>query len=145
MTTEGIGSDCQTGENCLYQCNQCSFRISQSVIALASHVKQDEQHEHLIEAQHSNPDRDNLSEINWFKSTTHLWYTVLNDSSDSEIIPEIDTENQLEVSEQLLDRSIIETEEAWQELEYIADRLGNLSPLLSNENIEIELAQISKQ
>ena len=103
--------------------------------------REDEQYEHLIEAQLSNPDRDNLSEFNGFESTTHLRYRVLNDSSDSEIIPEIDTENQLEVSEQLLDRSIIESEEAWQELEYIADRLGNFSPLLSNENTEFELAQ----
>ena len=54
---------------------------------------EDEQYEQVIDAQHSNPDRDNLSEINWFESTTHLWYTVLNDSSDSEIIPEIDTKS----------------------------------------------------
>ena len=69
---------------------------------------EDEQYEQVIDAQHSNPDRDNLSEIKGFESTTHLRYRVLNDSSDSEIIPEIDTENQLEVSEQLLDRSISE-------------------------------------
>ena len=42
-----------------------------------------------------------------------------------------------------LERSIIESDEAWQELEYVADRLGNLSPLLSNENTEFELAQTS--
>ena len=69
---------------------------------------EDEQYEHLIDAQYPNPDRDNLSEFNGFESTTRLRYRVLNDSSYSKIIPEIDTENQLEVSEQLLDRSIIE-------------------------------------
>ena len=69
---------------------------------------EDEQYEDVIEAQHPNTDRDNLSEFNGFESTIRLRYRVLNNSSGSEIIPEIDTENQLEVSEQLLDRSIIE-------------------------------------
>ena len=51
---------------------------------------EDEQYEHLIDAQHPNPDRDNLGEFNGFDSTTRLQYRVLSDSeNDCELIPEL--------------------------------------------------------
>ena len=86
--------------------------------------------------------RDNLGAFGGFEPTTRLHYLVNSDlDGEVELIPQIDSQSQVEDVEDLLNRSIVEAGETWQDLGYIADRLGNLSPLLADENSELEIAQ----
>ena len=72
-----------------------------------------------------------------FEGSTYLRYQVLGDL-EGEI--ELNVEDHLEVSQDLLERAINESEETYYELEDISDQLRALSPILDR-NSEIELAQ----
>merc|ERR1711874_661575 len=85
---------------------------------------------------------NNLGAFGGFEPTPRLHYRVDGDlESGWQLIPDIDSQSQTEDIEDLLDRSIVEGEEIWQDLGDIADRLGSLSPLLAEENTELEIAQ----
>ena len=72
-----------------------------------------------------------------FEGSTYLRYQVLGDL-EGEV--ELHVEDHLEVSQDLLDRAINESEETYYELEDISDQLRALSPILDI-NSEIEVAQ----
>ena len=72
-----------------------------------------------------------------FEGSTYLRYQVV---SDLEGEVELHVEDHLEVSQNLLDRAISESEETYYELEDISDQLRALSPILDI-NSEIELVQ----
>ena len=72
-----------------------------------------------------------------FEGSTYLRYQVLGDL-EGEI--ELNVEDHLEVSQDLLERAINESEETYYELEDISDQLRALSPILDR-NSEFELAQ----
>ena len=105
----------------------------------------DEQYEPLNNSHSPRRDRNNLGAFSGFEPTPRLRYRVDGDlESGWELIPDIDSQSQTEDIEDLLDRSIVEGEEIWQDLGDIADRLGSLSPLLAEENTELEIAQSVK-
>ena len=105
----------------------------------------DEQYEPVNNADSPRTDRDSLGAFEGFEPTTRLHYRTEGDlDGEHVLIPDIDSQSHLGVSENLLDRSISEAESAWQDLEYIADRLISLSPIVAEENFEFELAQFEK-
>ena len=93
----------------------------------------DEQHEDIVDS-HSSSEGENLGDLfSGFEPGTRLHYRVeTNPEGGSELIPDIASESQ---TEDLLERSIQEIDETWHDLESIADRLGDLSPLRT-ENAE---------
>ena len=102
----------------------------------------DEQYESLNNSDSPRRDRNSLGAFGGFEPTQRLHYRVDGDQESGwKLIPDIDSQSQTEDIEDLLDSSIVEGEEIWQDLGDIADRLGSLSPLLAEENSELEVAQ----
>ena len=77
----------------------------------------DEQYELLNNSHSLRRDRDSQSAFDGFEPTPHLHYREDIDlESGWELIPDIDSQSQTEDIEDLLDRSIVEGEEIWQDL-----------------------------
>ena len=105
--------------------------------------KKDEQYED-IEGSHSSSEEKESSgdEFTGFLPGTRLHYRVESDPGGaSQIIPDIASGSH---TEDLLDKSIHEIDETWQDLESIADRLGQLTPL-GREDTEWELGFFPKE
>ena len=101
----------------------------------------DEQYESVNNADSPRTDRDSLGAFGGFEPTTRLHYRTERDlDGEHVLIPDIDSQSHLGVSENLLNRSISEAGSAWQDLEYIADRLIDLSPLPAEKYSEFEIA-----
>ena len=103
----------------------------------------DEQHEDIEDSHSSSEGKESLGDaFGGFEPSTRLHYRVESDpEGGSELIPDIASGSR---TEDLLERSIQEVDETWQDLESIADRLGDLSPLRT-EDAEWELAFFNKQ
>ena len=103
-----------------------------------------EQYEEIEDSHSSSEETESLGEtFGGFDSETRLHYRVESDpEGKSELIPDIASGSR---TEDLLNRSIHEVEETWQDLGAIADRLGDLSPLPIEENSELELALFPKE
>ena len=99
----------------------------------------DEQYEDLEDSHSSEAEKDSSGgAFGGFDSSTRLHYRVETDQEGrSEIISDIASGSQ---TEDLLNRSINAAEETWRDLEAVADRLGELSPITTEENSELELA-----
>ena len=102
---------------------------------------EEEQHEDL-EDSHSSSKESSSDEFGGWDTGPRLQYRVDSDQEGrSQILSDIASGSH---TEDLLDKSIQEVDEAWQDLEAIADRLGDLSPLRT-EDTEWELAFFKKE
>ena len=103
----------------------------------------DEQYEDIEDSHSHRTERDSLGgAFGGFESRTRLHYRVETDPEGrSQLLSDIVSGSR---TEDLLNRSIHEAEETWQDLEAIADSLGNLSPRPTEENTELELALFPK-
>ena len=78
----------------------------------------DEQYESVNNADSPRTDRDSLGAFEGFEPTTRLHYRTERDlDGEHVLIPDIDSQSYLGVSENLLNRSISEVGSSWQDLE----------------------------
>ena len=105
--------------------------------------REDEQHEDVKDSHSSSEDKESSGdEFSGWETGPRLQYRVDSDSEGRvQLIPDIASENR---TEDLLDKSLQEIDETWQDLGAIADRLGELSPR-PTEDAEWELAFFNKE
>ena len=110
---------------------------------MSKRTTDDEQHEDIEDSHSSSEDTESLGdEFGGWEPGPRLQYRVDSDlEGRSQIIPDIASGSR---TEDLLDKSIQEVDETWQDLGEIADRLGQLSPLRTEES-EWELALFGKE
>ena len=110
---------------------------------MSKRSRKDEQYEDVEGSHSSSEDKESSGdEFRGFLPGPRLHYRVESDlEGENQIIPDIASGSH---TEDLLDKSIHEIDETWQDLESIADRLGQLTPL-GREDTEWELGFFPKE